>query len=276
MTSHFDWTGRVGDVWAEEWRRTDRAFADLAKHLDAAILAAAPAGAIAALDLGCGAGATSAALARARPDARVLGADLSDALIAIARDRFADVPNLGFAQGDAIAIAEDRAPLDLVVSRHGVMFFADPVLAFGRLRRTMTPGGALVFSCFAPAAENPWAVLLAPAAPAAATYAPGPFSFGDPDRVGAMLRRAGWDADAPARVDFAYRVGAGDDPVADATAFLTRIGPAARLLHDAPPADRPALVARLADRLAAQRNAFTIDFPAVAWLWTARARGELS
>jgi len=38
MTSAGDWTGRVGHVWAAEWRRTDRSFADLARHLDAAIV----------------------------------------------------------------------------------------------------------------------------------------------------------------------------------------------------------------------------------------------
>ncbi|AXJ97111.1 MULTISPECIES: class I SAM-dependent methyltransferase [unclassified Sphingomonas] len=275
MTDHFDWTGRVGDVWAQEWQRTDRAFAGLAPRLDAAILAAAPAGPFTALDIGCGAGATAAALAGARLDARVTGVDLSAALLDVARTRHAALPNLAFRHGDAITTAGALAPLDLAVSRHGVMFFDDPVAAFARLRQAMAPGGAVVFSCFAPVADNPWACLLAPPAPPAPHYTPGPFAFGDPDRVAAILAAAGWAGVTPTRVAFAYRVGASDDPVADAIGFLTRIGPAARLLHDSAPADRAALLARLADRLAAQRNGSTIDFPAAAWLWTARATGEL-
>ena len=82
MTTVLDWQSRVGDVWAAEWRRTDRGLADLSRYLDAAILAAAPAGSFAALDVGCGAGATSAALASHRPDSTITGIDLSDALVA--------------------------------------------------------------------------------------------------------------------------------------------------------------------------------------------------
>ena len=42
MTSATDWTGRVGRTWAAEWQRTDRSFAKLSPHLDAAIRTAAP------------------------------------------------------------------------------------------------------------------------------------------------------------------------------------------------------------------------------------------
>ncbi|MBI0474799.1 methyltransferase domain-containing protein [Sphingomonas sp. MA1305] len=283
MTASGDWTGRVGDIWAEEWRRTDRSFADLAPRLDAAILAAAPPGAFAALDLGCGAGATTAALATARPDAAITAVDLSRPLLAVARQRCAALPHVHFHHGDALSAAEAAAPLDLVLSRHGVMFFADPTAAFARLDRAMAPGGALVFSCFAAQADNPWSLLVGPPdappgpfAPgpfAPGPFAPGPFAFAEPDRVAAWLAAAGWQAAQPVKIGFAYRVGEGDDPVADAIAFLGRIGPAARLMRDAAAADRAAMLARLRDRLAAQRNGSTIDFPAAAWIWSARARG---
>ena len=88
MTSAGDWTGRVGHVWAAEWRRTDRSFADLARHLDAAIVHVAP-DTGQALDIGCGAGTTSLALAEARPKLAITGIDLSDELVAIARQRLA-------------------------------------------------------------------------------------------------------------------------------------------------------------------------------------------
>lgn len=274
MTSAIDWRAQVGTVWAEEWRRTDRAFAGLVPHLDAAIRAAAPAEAFAALDIGCGAGATAAALATARSDAQVTGVDLSADLLDVARARHAGMPNLGFLHADAIDAAATLTPLDLLFSRHGVMFFADPHAAFMRLRAAMRPGGALVFSCFAALADNPWATLLAPAAPPSAGYVPGPFAFADPAATHAILTAAGWDAADPALVRFDYRVGAGDDPVEDALAFFARIGPAARLLRDAAPAERPILADRLRVTLAAQRNGAVVDFPAAAWIWTARATGE--
>ena len=273
MTTALDWRSRVGTVWAEEWRNTDRAFAGLAPHLGAAIHAAAPAGPFAALDIGCGAGATAAALAAARPDAHVTGADLSADLVAVAEARHRHA-NLAFRIGDALDTAAALAPLDLLVSRHGVMFFADPVAAFARLRGATRSGGRIVFSCFAAVADNPWATLVTPAAEGASDYVPGPFAFADPDRCAAILAAAGWVEATPTLVRFAYRVGEGDDPVADAMAFLTRIGPAASRVRDAAAADRPALLARLSTALAAQRNGRVVDFPAAAWVWTAGATGE--
>jgi SAM-dependent methyltransferase len=274
MTTASDWTGRVGTAWAEEWRRTERAFAALAPHLDAAISAAAAPGPLVALDVGCGVGGTAAALAAARPDAHVIGADLSPDLIAVARARHAASTNLRFHQGDALAVAADHAPLDLIVSRHGVMFFADPVAAFVRLGAATRPGGHLVFTCFAPVADNPWATLITPVPERSTSYVPGPFAFAEPAAGAALLAATGWVDAIPTLVRFTYRVGAGDDPVEDAAAFLTRIGPAASCLRNAAAGDRPALAARLRARLAAQRNGRVVDFPAAAWLWTARATGE--
>ncbi len=274
MTTATDWSTRVGEVWAEEWRRTDRAFAGLAPHLDASIAAVAPADPFAALDIGCGAGATAATLATAHPQASVTGVDLSADLLAVARARHRDLPSLTFRHGDALDVAEALAPLDLLFSRHGVMFFADPAAAFARLHHATAPGGALVFSCFAAVADNPWATMIAPAPERSAGYVPGPFAFADPQLPAAILAAAGWRAAEPVLVRFAYRVGEGDDPVADAAGFLSRIGPAASRLRAAAAADRPALAARLREMLAAQRIGAAIDFPAAAWIWTARAAGE--
>lgn len=272
MTAAADWRSRVGDVWAAEWRRTDRSFADLSRHLDAAILAAAPAGPGQALDIGCGAGATSLALATARPDLAVTGIDLSEPLIDLARIR---VPAARFHVADAAQHALDSAP-DLLVSRHGVMFFADPVAAFAHLRRGARPGAALVFSCFRDRAFNPWAGELVahvtgvpPVTPDG--YAPGPFGFADAEFVARLLTDAGWTVIAAEPVDFAYVAGEGDDPVADAASFFTRIGPIASAVAAAPEADRPRLRERLAAALADHRTDARVQFPASAWIWRAQA-----
>jgi SAM-dependent methyltransferase len=269
MIAGTDWTGFVGDVWADEWRRTDRSFASLTRQLEAAILAAAPPGPFRAVDIGCGAGATSLALAIARPDAEVVGVDLSQALVDVARNRLAGLPNCRVEQGDVLVAAAAIRP-DLLVSRHGVMFFADPVAAFAALRAA-APGATLVFSCFGPRSDNRFATLvdeLVPPAPAAADE-PGPFAFADPERVADILTRAGWRPDAPRRVPFAYRAGAGDDPVADAVSFLSRIGPAAAALREA--SDPDALRLALAGALAHYRVGDAVDLPALGWIWRAQA-----
>jgi SAM-dependent methyltransferase len=273
MTDTAAWQGRVGDVWAQEWYRTDRSFADLSRRLDAAIAALAPPEGR-ALDIGCGAGGTSLALAAARPHLSVEGLDLSEGLVAVALQRAAEagLPNLAFSVGDASAIA--TGPYDLAVSRHGVMFFADPVAAFTHIRAGLNPGAPLVFSCFRHASENGWATALAEALGEPVSEpgtAPGPFAFGDPDHVATILAAAGWTAATPQAIDFTYRAGAGDDPVEDALAFFRRIGPAARALAEAPKADLPPRLDRLRTMLEAHLRDGAVDFAGAAWIWTARA-----
>src|SRR3954463_12574004 len=155
MTLAYDWAGRVGDTWADEWRRTDLSFANLSPHLNAAILDAAPETGT-AVDIGCGAGGTAIALAAARPALTVLGIDLSRNLVETARERGAAYPNLRFEVGDASELGGITA--DLLFSRHGVMFFDDPIAAFARLRQAVTADAHLVFSCFRDVTFNPWAI----------------------------------------------------------------------------------------------------------------------
>lgn len=269
MTDAADWRTRVGDVWAEEWRRTDRSLADLSRHLTAAILTAAP-HPTRILDIGCGAGATTLALARARPDGRIVGVDLSASLIAAAETRCtADrITNATFLVGDATTAGQ--GPFDLLVSRHGVMFFADPVAAFVRLHAQAAPGATLVVSCFRDRARNAFAGDLVaaltgtiPTDPPA--YAPGPFAFVDDARVAAILTAAGWQDATATATEFDYVAGEGTDAIADAVSFLSRIGPLAGIVASDPATMRPRLAAALARYVTATR----VVLPASAWIWRA-------
>lgn len=267
MTSAADWQARVGEVWAAEWRRTDRSFADLSCQLDVAILAAAPDGVGNVLDIGCGAGATSAALAAACPDLSVTGIDLSEPLVEIARAR---VPGATFRVADVASATLERNSVDLLFSRHGVMFFDDPATTFARLHAAAVPGARLVFSCFRTRAENAFAGDLVAAVTGTAAadppgYAPGPFAFAREGRVATILAAAGWQDARATPVDFAYVAGEGDDPVADAVSFLSRIGPVASAIAADPAAMRP----RLASALMRYVTATRVVLPAAAWIWRA-------
>jgi len=270
-----EWAGAVGDVWAAEWQRTDRSFAGLSPYLNAAAIAAVEAQAAPRiLDIGCGAGGTSMALAAALPDAVVTGVDISPGLIATARARADGLPNLRFELGPVETIAGDHAPIDLFVSRHGVMFFPDPVAAFTAIRAAAAPTGRMVFTCFRAIALNPWiseiitAMQGAPP-PQPAGYMPGPFAFADPEVVRAILEAAGWRNVEAQPVDYIYHAGAGPDPVGDALDFFSHIGPAASLLRTAEPALRETMRQRITPILERYHKGGAVDFPGAAWLWSA-------
>lgn len=269
-----DWQGRVGRKWAEEWRRTDRSFAGLTDRL----LGAASARPFkAALDVGCGAGELSLALARGHAGARIVGVDISADLLEAACERGANLANVSFALADASTWDPEGFAPDLVTSRHGVMFFADPVAAFTHLGQIAAPGARMVFSCFRDPQDNPWAERVAALVPGSSEepadpHAPGPFAFADRDRVEAILTEAGWREPSFERVDFAYIAGTGDDPVEDALSYFLSIGPAARAAASLGDSDRAEFIAKLRRYLKNNADGSLVALPASAWIVSARRR----
>ena len=133
-----EWQGVQGQTWAAEWRRTDRSFVAVTEKLLQRMRGLAFSQ---VLDIGCGAGELSLAIARGRSDARVLGVDIAPALIGAARERGTKLPNVEFELGDAAQWLPPTgfAP-QFLVSRHGVMFFEDPPAAFANLARIADSG----------------------------------------------------------------------------------------------------------------------------------------
>ena len=102
-------------------------------------------------------------------------------------------------QADAQVYPFDPSSFDVVISRFGVMFFADPVAAFANVRRALQPDGRMVFACWQHMAANPWfglprsaALEHVPPPPALPADAPGPLALADPDRTRLLFRDAGW------------------------------------------------------------------------------------
>lgn len=274
MTSGAEWQAGVGRTWAEMYRLTDRSFAGLTQRL-LDRLAQVPGQSI--IDIGCGAGELSLALARTRPLADVTGIDVSADLVGAARERAGDRSTVRFMVADAAQWQPDGAGPDLLVSRHGVMFFDNPVTAFAHLRSIAAPRASLLFSCFRAPAENPWAMEVGailpvppPPPPAAPHYAPGPFAFSDTDFLRAILSRAGWSSIAFEAYDFAYVAGQGEDPVSDGEAFFSRIGPFAAALRECPAEEREDLRRRLRAVLDRHISGNLVVFPAAAWIVSAR------
>lgn len=212
------WNDLVGDAWVRHAAIHDRQAAPFG---EAVLEAIGPVDDAVALDVGCGTGAVSAELA-ARGAREVVGVDISSPMIAAARAAN-DHPAVRFELTDAAAL-HDHARFDVIVSRFGVMFFADPTAAFTRLRTVGTPGARLGFCCWGPPIDNPWmAIPVMATVPVlgplnlAGPDEPGPFSLASPEKVAQVLDSSGWreiairdltldlphpagDADAVARV----------------------------------------------------------------------------
>lgn len=224
------WNGVAGNAWVDAQGILDQVFAPLEDVLTGAARACQ---ARRVLDVGCGTGGTTLALARALgAESRCVGVDISAPMIEAARQRAPGDPSLEFVVADAQTHDFPAATFDLLVSRFGVMFFDDPVAAFANLRRAMRPGGILFAIVWRDAAENPFmtaaeraAAPLLPELPARRPGEPGQFAFADASRVERVLRESGWrDIDIrPLDVPCTFAA-------EDLTTYISRLGPVGRVL----------------------------------------------
>jgi SAM-dependent methyltransferase len=232
------WNEQAGPIWVAFQERLDR---QIGPHGERALARLAPRAGERVLDLGCGCGDSSLALAtRVAPGGSVLGLDLSEPMLARARERAAAarLANASFRAADVQTAKLEAAAFDAAFSRFGVMFFADPEAAFRNVRGSLRPGGRLVFVCWRPVTENPWVTVpmaaaapLLPLPPPPPEGAPGPFAFGDAARVQRILAAAGFGEIAIEPVDLPMTPGGGD-PDEAAEIFLD-VGPLGSALREA-------------------------------------------
>ena len=269
------WNGPGGQRWADRQQAQDVLLAPIA---DLLIDRARPVVGERVIDVGCGSGATTVALARkVAPTGHALGIDVSGPMLTQARQNApGDLP-LHFALADATVYPFDPASFDLVASRFGVMFFAEPALSFANLRRALRPSGRLAFVCWREARENPFfmAPLHAvykhvPKLPKPGPEDPGPFAFASEPRVHRILAEAGFSGIEMEPCDLALdiAIGRGLDAAVQGT---LEIGPASRALQDHPADVRAAAADSIREALAPFARGQTVPLPAAIWLVTARA-----
>lgn len=267
-----EWQGQTGDTWAAEYRRTDQSFTHLTEQLLGRTRGFSFRNVV---DVGCGAGELSLAIARGRPDVTVTGVDVSPQLIDVARKRASALANVSFELADASRWEgdADHAP-DMLVSRHGVMFFPDPSAAFAHLAQVSADSAGLLFSCFRSVSENPFfteVMRLLPEAPAPADpYAPGPFAFADHERVEGILSSSGWRDINFTPIDFPMIAGLGSSAVDEAVSYFSRIGPAARLAAEIDSEARERFLDRIRSLAERHHHENIVALPAAAWFVSAR------
>ncbi len=271
------WNRVTGARWVQAADRVDAQIAHIGL---AAMDRAAVAPGDRVLDVGCGCGHSVLQLAeRVAPTGSVTGIDVSSVMLAEAEERAARarVSRVRFENADAQTHAFEPGSFDLLFSRFGVMFFADPQAAFANLRAALRPGGRLAFACWQAIDRNPWMLVptLAaarhvqlPAPPAAG--APGPFSLADSDRVRSILEGAGFEQVALESFERRLRL-AGGLGLEGAVDFAQQLGPAASALREADAEVREAAAAAIRDALAPFETPDGVELGAAAWLVTAVA-----
>ncbi|MER5451531.1 class I SAM-dependent methyltransferase [Streptomyces sp. NPDC002766] len=268
------WNGAAGQAWVESQAVLDGLLRPFeAPLLDAVEASAGPAGRV--LDVGCGTGGTTLAAARRLgPAARCVGVDISEPMIAAARERAErEGTAASFVRADAADHAFEPGTFDAVVSRFGVMFFADPVRAFANLRRAAREGAGLRFIAWRGPADNPFmttaeraAAPFLPGLPARRPDEPGQFAFADPDRVRSILAESGWAGIEVRPFDAECTF-----PEGQLTGYFTRMGPVGQALREADEATRTKVVETVRAAFEPFVHGPEVRFSAGAWLVDARA-----
>lgn len=266
------WNGAGGERFARSQETIDRS---LAKITDAAMAFAAPQPDERVLDVGCGCGTTTFRLRElVGPNGATAGVDVSKVMLNVAHARAAAAnADVAFVEDDA-ATHDFQPVFDLVFSRFGVMFFADPVAAFSNIRNALNKTGRLVFVCWRTLPENLWAYIplvaakpfLPPMEPQDPN-APGPFAFADGGRIHYILSGSGFSAITVEKLDTTMTMGAS---VEEASAEAMNIGPVSRAAAELDEDTRAKIRASIAGAFAKYKSPEGVSLPAACWLVRAR------
>jgi SAM-dependent methyltransferase len=267
------WNASAGQRWTDHQEHQDQVLRPVSDRL---IAVAAPKPGDRVIDVGCGCGATTIDFAgRVSPGGGVLGLDISEPMLARARERAPQSLPIQFERADATVYDLEPNGADLIVSRFGVMFFADPARSFANLRKGLKPGGRLAFACWREPKQNPWLMLPlreagkhAPPLPETDPEAPGPFAFASETRVRRILSDAGFADIAlePHDLELDIATGRGLDTAVGAA---MTIGPTSRILDGQSDAVRAAVTADIRQALAAHARGDSVPLGGAIWIVTA-------
>ncbi|WP_369167068.1 class I SAM-dependent methyltransferase [Streptomyces sp. R28] len=267
------WNGPGGHAWVEAQAVLDevlRPFEDLLLEAVAAEHAEH------VLDVGCGTGGTTVAVARRLgPAGHCVGVDISETMITAARARAErEGTPVSFIRADAQEHVFEPASFDLVISRFGVMFFNDPVQAFANLRRAARDEAGLRFVTWRGPAENPFmttaeraAAPILPNLPARRSDGPGQFAFADSDRVRRVLEESGWSGIDIRPIDVTCAL-----PERELVGYFTRLGPVGQVLPEADEQTRARVVETVRAAFEPYVQGSEVRFTAACWTVGAKAK----
>ena len=228
------WNKGIGQKWVKEDNSLNERFAILTKEFFSRANINKNEK---VLDIGCGGGITSFEASKlVGKDGYVLGADISEILLDLAKKNYSNIENLEFKYCDVQNYKFKKNIFSKVISRFGVMFFENPIVAFRNIYNSIQDGGSLHFVCWTNILENEFFTAAAniiikhlnkefPQV----TRAPGPFAFSEKKYVKQILNASGFK---DIKVDKIYTsISTYDDSKKDGE-LLFNIGLAGRLLAE--------------------------------------------
>ena len=253
-----DWAGEMGARWLASLDRFEGMIAPIGEAL---LARAAYVPGERVLDLGCGGGVTTLAIAEGvGPEGAALGLDIAPMLVAQAEQRAAAAGSAArFVCADAATATLDEPPFDRLFSRFGSMFFEEPLAAFVNLRLMLRPGARIDLAVWAHPRDNLWMMEVMGVVrqhveiPPAIPRAPGPFAFEDLTYLEEILTGAGFDGIDVAAYEGRQPVGGPAASPPEAVDFVLSSMAAGRVLDQAGAAIRDAARGDLLD-LFAQRH----------------------
>ncbi len=264
------WNGAGGRAWVELSDVLDRILEPFANLLVDTLTAETNRR---VLDVGCGTGATTVATARRLAGkGSAIGVDISEQMITAARARAErESSRATFWLGNAQTYPFEPGSFDTILSRFGVMFFEDPIVAFENLRRAIERGGTLRFIAWRGAAENPFMTTaeragahLLPNLQARPPCGPGQFSFADRDRLQRILGASGWAQLEIEPLDVTCTMAE-----TDLVPYLT-LGPVGRALGEVDDATRARVVEAIRPAFEEYVHGQEVRFLTATWMVAAR------
>jgi len=228
------WNKGIGQKWVKEDDSMNERFAILTKELFSRAKINEN---DRVLDIGCGGGITSFEASKlVGENGYVIGADISEILLNLAKRKYSNIKNLEFKYCDVQNYDFEKKTFNKVISRFGVMFFQNPIEAFKKINDSIQDGGTLNFVCWTNVVENEFFTAAAniiikylnkdfPEV----TRAPGPFAFSEEEYIKKNLKAAAFKN---IRVEKVYSLITTNDKPSKDGELLFNIGLAGRLLSE--------------------------------------------
>jgi len=266
------WNGLAGRNWIEMQESLDRLFKPFE---DVLVEEVSLCHARRVLDVGCGPGTTTLAVARLPwVKGRSTGIDISEPMIGAARARAErEGSPARFICANAQSYPFEPGSFDTIISRFGVMFFDDPIAAFANLRSAATDHTELRLVVWRSPAENHFmttaeraAAPLLPKLPVRRPDEPGPFALSDDRRVRTILEESGWTQIELRPVDVDCTL-----PETELIPYLSRLGPVGRMLSEMDERTRALIIDTVRPAFDRFVHGSEVRFTAACWMVSGRA-----